>query len=193
MVIFPYLSFKNKIMSKALIIIDIQNDYFENGAMELVGALEASEKAKQLLSKFRNDNLPIIHIQHLASASGTFFLPNTVGQEIHKNVTPLSGEKLIVKNYPNSFRETELLDYLKSKSSTELVFVGMMTHMCIDATVRAAKDFEFECTLISDATATRDLQINGKDVKAADVQNAFLAGLSSFYATVKTTEEYLLQ
>ena len=180
-------------MSKALIIIDIQNDYFENGAMELVGALEASEKAKQLLSKFRNDNLPIIHIQHLASASGTFFLPNTVGQEIHKNVTPLSGEKLIVKNYPNSFRETELLDYLKSKSSTELVFVGMMTHMCIDATVRAAKDFEFECTLISDATATRDLQINGKDVKAADVQNAFLAGLSSFYATVKTTEEYLLQ
>jgi nicotinamidase-related amidase len=180
-------------MSKALIIIDIQNDYFENGAMELVGALAASEKAKQVLSKFRNDNLLIIHIQHLASASGTFFLPNTVGQEIHKNVTPLPGEKLIIKNYPNSFRETELLDYLQSISSTELVFVGMMTHMCIDATVRAAKDFEFECTLISDATATRDLEINGKNVKAADVQNAFLAGLSSFYATVKTTEEYLLQ
>jgi nicotinamidase-related amidase len=180
-------------MSKALIIIDIQNDYFENGAMELVGALEASEKAKLVLTKFRDDNLPIIHIQHLASASGTFFLPNSSGQEIHKNVTPLSGEKLIVKNYPNSFRETELLDYLQSISSTELVFVGMMTHMCIDATVRAAKDYNFECTLISDATATRDLEINGKKVKADDVQNAFLAGLSSFYATIKTTEEYLLQ
>ncbi|MFT5253991.1 MAG: nicotinamidase-related amidase [Flavobacteriales bacterium] len=180
-------------MSKALIIIDIQNDYFENGAMELVGALEASEKAKQVLSNFRDSNLPIIHIQHLASAGGTFFLPNTSGQEIHKNVTPLSGEKLIVKNYPNSFRETELLDYLQSISSTELVFVGMMTHMCIDATVRAAKDYNFECTLISDATATRDLEINGKKVKADDVQNAFLAGLSSFYATIKTTEEYLLQ
>lgn len=180
-------------MSKALIIIDIQNDYFENGAMELVGSLEASEKAQQVLSKFRNDSLPIIHIQHLAAANGTFFLPNTVGQEIHRNVTPLAGEKLIVKNYPNSFRATELLDYLKSEKITELVFVGMMTHMCIDATVRAAKDFEFECTLISDATATRDLEIDGKTVKAADVQNAFLAGLSSFYATVKTTEEYLLQ
>ncbi|MBU0941280.1 MAG: cysteine hydrolase [Bacteroidetes bacterium] len=180
-------------MSKALIIIDIQNDYFENGAMELVGALEASEKAKQVLSKFRENNLPIIHIQHLASASGTFFLPNTSGQEIHKNVTPLSGEKLIIKNYPNSFRETELLDYLQSISVTELVFVGMMTHMCIDATVRAAKDYNFECTLISNATATRDLEINGKKVKADDVQNAFLAGLNSFYATVKTTDEYLLQ
>ena len=180
-------------MSKALIIIDIQNDYFDNGAMELVGSLEASEKAKQVLSKFRNDSLPIIHIQHLAAANGTFFLPNTVGQEIHRNVTPLAGEKLIVKNYPNSFRATELLDYLKAESITELVFVGMMTHMCIDATVRAAKDFEFDCTLISDATATRDLEINGTTVKAIDVQNAFLAGLSSFYATVKTTEEYLLQ
>ncbi|MBC5842075.1 MAG: cysteine hydrolase [Flavobacteriaceae bacterium] len=180
-------------MSKALIIIDIQNDYFENGAMELVGALEASEKAKQVLSNFRENNLPIIHIQHLASASGTFFLPNTSGQEIHKNVTPLTGEKLIIKNYPNSFRETELLDYLKSENISELVLVGMMTHMCIDATVRAAKDFDFECTLISDATATRDLEINGKKVKADDVQNAFLAGLSSFYATVKTTEEYLLK
>jgi nicotinamidase-related amidase len=180
-------------MSKALIIIDIQNDYFENGAMELVGALEASEKAKQVLSNFRDSNLPIIHIQHLASAGGTFFLPNTSGQEIHKNVTPLTGEKLIIKNYPNSFRETELLDYLQSKSITELVFVGMMTHMCIDATARAAKDYNFECTLISDATATRDLEINGKKVKAEHVQNAFLAGLSSFYSTVKTTEEYLLQ
>jgi nicotinamidase-related amidase len=178
-------------MSKALIIIDIQNDYFENGAMELVGSLEASEKAKQVLSKFRNESLPIIHIQHIAAANGTFFLPNTVGQEIHRNVTPLVEEKLIVKNYPNSFRATELLDYLKAENITELVFVGMMTHMCIDATVRAAKDFEFECTLISDATATRNLDINGNTVKAADVQNAFLAGLSSFYATVKTTEEYI--
>jgi nicotinamidase-related amidase len=68
----------------------------------------------------------------------------------------------------------------------------MMTHMCIDATSKAAKDFEFECTLISDATATRDLEINGKKSKSRRWQNAFLAGLSSFYATVKTTEEYLL-
>jgi hypothetical protein len=65
--------------------------------MELVGALAASEKTKQVLSKFRNDNLLIIHIQHLASASGTFFYRIQVGQEIHKNVTPLPGEKLIIK------------------------------------------------------------------------------------------------
>ncbi|MCD1117608.1 cysteine hydrolase family protein [Chryseobacterium turcicum] len=178
-------------MSKALIIIDIQNDYFENGAMELVGSLEASENAKKVLSKFRNEKLPVVHIQHLSVAPGSFFfLPETKGQEIHENVKPLSGEKVIEKYYPNSFRETELLEYLKSQNVTELVFVGMMTQMCIDATVRAAKDSNFECTVIADATATRDLEVNGKQVKATDVQTAFLAGLSFFYAEVKNTADF---
>lgn len=179
-------------MGKALIIVDIQNDYFENGAMELVGSLEASKNAKEILTKFRNENLPIIHIQHLSLAPGsTFFLPDTKGQEIHENVKPLDGEEVIEKYYPNSFRDTGLLDYLKSQNITELVIVGMMTQMCIDATTRAAKDFEFECTVIGDACATRNLEVNGKTVKAEDVQTAFLAGLNSFYAEVKNTEDYL--
>jgi nicotinamidase-related amidase len=179
-------------MSKALIIIDIQNDYFENGAMELVGSLEASENAKNILSKFRNKNLEIIHVQHVSlGKDATFFLPETEGQKIHENIKPISGEKIITKNYPNSFRDTGLLDHLKSKNINELVFLGMMTHMCIDATVRAAKDFEFKCTVIGDATATRNLEVNGKKVNAADVQTAFLAGLNSFYAEIKNTEDYL--
>ena len=176
-------------MSKALIIIDIQNDYFENGAMELVGSLQASENAKLVLSKFRNENLPVVHVQHLSVAPGsTFFLPETEGQKIHQNVRPIAGEKVITKYYPNSFRETELLDYLHSKNITELVVVGMMMHMCVDATVRAAKDFGFECTVVGDACASRDLEINGKSVKAEDVHNAFLSALSFFYADVKNTE-----
>lgn len=180
-------------MSKALIIIDIQNDYFENGAMELVGSLEASENAKKILADFRDKNLPVIHVQHLSVAPGSFFfLPETEGVKIHENVQPLDSEKLILKHYPNSFRNTELLEYLKSKNITELVFTGMMTHMCIDATVRAAKDFEFDCTVIGDACATRDLEINGTTVKAADVQTSFLSALSFFYASVVNTKDYLL-
>ena len=179
-------------MSKALIIIDIQNDYFENGAMELVGSLEASEKAKQVLTRFREENLPIVHVQHIGvSPDATFFLPDTEGAKIHENVKPADGEKVIVKYYPNSFRDTDLLEYLKAQNITELVFAGMMTHMCIDATVRAAKDFEFECTVIGDACATRNLEVNGQQVKAADVHTAFLAALDFFYANIENTESYL--
>ncbi|MFC6225016.1 cysteine hydrolase family protein [Hymenobacter artigasi] len=179
-------------MSKALIVVDVQNDYFENGAMELVGPLPVSENVKLLLEKFRAEKLPVVHIHHLGvGPDATFFLPGTKGAEIHANVQPLDGEKVIMKYYPNSFRDTDLLAHLQGLGIKELVITGMMTHMCIDATTRAARDFGFECTVIGDACATKDLEVNGAHVKAAEVQTAFLAALAFFYASIQTTKQYL--
>jgi len=177
-------------MKQALLLIDIQNDYFDGGAMTLVNAYQASENAKLLLEAFRSKKLPVIHIQHIATKAGaTFFLPETFGVEIHKNVRPVADEKVIVKHFPNSFRETELLDVLRENEITDLIVAGMMTHMCIDATTRAAKDLGYTCTLIGDACATRNLEINGETVKAADVHNAFLAALNITYATITTAKD----
>jgi nicotinamidase-related amidase len=79
-----------------LLIIDIQNDYFPNGKMEFFEAESASKKTQLLLKKFRSDNLPIIHIQHVAvSPNATFFLPNTEGVNIHTNVKPIFGEEIM--------------------------------------------------------------------------------------------------
>jgi nicotinamidase-related amidase len=179
-------------MNTALLIIDIQNDYFDNGANPLVDSEIASLHVKKILDKCRADNFEIIHIQHISlRPDATFFLPDTKGCAIHNNVFPIDPEKIIVKHYPNSFRETELLDYLRDKNITELVICGMMTHMCIDATTRAAKDFGFNCTLIGDACATKDLELNGRLIKATEVHNGFLAALNYFYSTVTTTEQYL--
>ena len=160
--------------------------------MELVGPERAADKAKIILDRFRHDGLPIIHIQHIAtSPAATFFLPDTTGVDINEKVLPLPTEKKIIKHFPNSFRETELLEYLKENKIETLVICGMMTHMCIDATTRAAKDYGFNCLLIGDACATRDLEINNETVKAKDIQKSFLAALNSFYATVVTTNSYL--
>lgn len=179
---------------KALLIIDIQNDYFEGGTNPLVGSFEASLNAQKVLNGFREKSLTVIHIQHLSLRLGsTFFIPNTVGVEIHKNVAPLINEKIVVKNYPNSFHNTELLEYLKTNDVTDLVICGMMTHMCVDATTRAAKDFGFNCTIISDACATKDLEVQGKTVNANDVQTAFIAALNYFYSAVKKADDYLLE
>lgn len=179
-------------MKKALLIIDIQNDYFDGGNMSLVGSLEASKNAKKVLEKSRNQGISIIHIQHISVRPGaTFFLPDTKGAMIQDNVKPLESEKVIIKHYPNSFRETELLNYLEENKITDLTIMGMMTHMCVDATTRAAKDYGFNCTLIGDACASFDLEINGQKTKAADVHNAFLSALSYFYAQVVTTKDYL--
>jgi len=174
-------------MSTALVVVDIQNDYFPGGAMELVGSVEAAIVANSIQKDFRKNGLPVIHVQHVAtSPNATFFLPNTSGVEIHESVKPLENEKVIVKHFPNSFRETELLKTLNDLNVTKLTIIGMMTHMCIDSTVRAANDLGFSVTVYENACATTNLTLRDHTSKAADVQVAFLSALDGSFATVKS-------
>jgi nicotinamidase-related amidase len=177
-------------MATALLIIDIQNDYFPGGAMEVVGATTAANQAAKLLAAFRQKARPIIHIQHIATRAGaTFFLPNTVGAKIHESVRPGPDEAIFQKHFPNSFRETGLLEHLRDAEISRLVIAGMMTHMCIDTTTRAAADLGFACSLAYDASATRTLSFNGVKVSAESVQTAYLAALNGLFAKVLTTSE----
>ncbi|MCM0624501.1 cysteine hydrolase [Lysinibacillus sp. OL1_EC] len=182
-------------MSTALIIVDIQNDYFPNGKMELSNPDKAATNAAKVLNWFRQNNKDnIFHVQHIASNPELgFFLPNTEGAELHETVRPLEHEQIIVKNFPNSFLKTELESKLKEKGVNKVVVIGMMTHMCIDATVRAAVDLGYETTLIEDACATRDMSYQDKTVPAEQVHNAFVSALGSMYCTVSTTENFLQQ
>lgn len=177
-------------MKQALLVIDIQNDYFRGGPMELSGAEAAADRAADVIRKFRERKLPVVFIQHIAARpEAGFFLPDTAGAEINQRVKPLDGEKVITKHFPNSFIETELKAHLDSMKITDLTIVGMMTHMCIDATTRAAKDLGYTATVIGDACATRDLMIDGAPVKAEEIQKSFLAALNYFYSTVKTSDQ----
>ena len=174
----------------ALVIIDIQNDYFPGGAMELEGADAAGTKASEILKNFRERKLPVIHVQHLSVRPGsTFFIPGTRGAEIHAAVQPASGESVIEKNFPNAFRNTSLRENLEHLGVTNLVVAGMMTHMCVDASVRHAADLGYKVTLLGDACATRAQSYGGETVPARQVHAAFLAALNGFYAKVVKTHE----
>lgn len=172
-------------MKPALIIVDMQNDYFPGGRMELIGIEEAAENARHALELFRAKNLPIFHIQHLSNrADATFFLPETGGVEIHESVAPKSGEYLIQKHFPNSFKDTSLNGQLQNLNVEKVIICGAMTHMCIDTTVRAAFDFGFCCLVISDACATRNLEFGGVAIEAQQVHAVFMAALSNAFAQV---------
>lgn len=172
-------------MKTALLIIDVQNDYFPGGTMELQGSLEASLKTGKLLDHFRKESMPVIHIQHQSVRPGAVFLvPGTPGAEFHENVKPLDTEKVFKKFFPNSFRSTGLDEYLKENKISTLVIAGMMTHMCVDITVRAAFDLGYQCIVAGDCCATKDLRIDDKSISASDVQNAFLASLNGIFSRV---------
>jgi nicotinamidase-related amidase len=177
-------------MANALLIIDIQNDYFPGGAMALHQPEAAAANAAKLIAAYRQKGRPVIHVQHLSTRPGaTFFLPNTPGAEIHASVRPQPGETLIQKNFPNCFRGTNLLEHLRGAGIDALTIAGMMTHMCVDTTTRAAADLGFACSLAHDATATRELAFGGAKVPAEQVQLSYLAGLNGLFAKVQTAEE----
>lgn len=177
-------------MTSALVLIDLQNDYFPGGAMELVEPEAAVERAALLLRTFRERGWPVVHVQHVSTRAGaTFFLPDTLGVRIHAAVAPAAGEAVVTKHFPNGFRGTTLQETLRSAGASTLVLAGMMTHMCVDTTVRAAADSGFECRLAHDACATRSLAFAGVTVAARDVQTAYLAALNGSFARVQAASE----
>ena len=178
---------------KALLIIDVQNDYFEGGKSELYNSKVALQNIEKVLMIFRQKNLPVIHVQHINNREGaTFFLPNTDGVLIHKNITPLESEYIVTKHAPNSFFETNLLDIMKENNINDLVICGMMSHMCIDTTTRACKDFGIKVTLLNDACATKNLSFNGEIIPAETVHNTFMASLNGMFANVIETQLFSL-
>ncbi len=177
-------------MQRALLVVDIQNDYFPGGAMELAGSVEAAREAARLLRVFRDRHEPVIHIQHVSLRPGaTFFRPGTEGVKIHASVAPLAGETVLEKHFPNGFRDTSLAEDLRARGIGRLVIAGMMTHLCIDTTARAAADLGFECVLAHDACATRDLAFEATKVAAKEVHAAFLAALNGPFAKVVSARE----
>ena len=160
--------------------------------MALFNMNEAAVNARRLLDAFRKWRLPVIHVQHFSVRPGsTFFLPESDGVEINDLVAPEKEETIVHKHYPNSFRETDLLDVLKDNEIEKLTVCGAMSHMCVDATVRAAYDYGFKVSIAEDACATRDLMFKEISVKATHVHASFMAALSSPYAEVVTTEEII--
>lgn len=177
---------------RAVIVIDLQKDYFPGYQWPLVGIDTAAANAARVIADARKKGVPVIHIQHEFTApDAPFFVRGTEGVEIHPSVAPLEGERVILKHYPNSFRETSLKTCLDEQGIEAVTIVGAMSHMCIDAGVRAAADFGYEVTVVHDACATLDLTFGEQTVPAAQVHAAIMSALAFAYASVKTTNEYL--
>ena len=179
----------------ALIVIDLQRDYFAGGKFPLPGIERTVERAAQLIALFRTSGIPVIHVRHMEKDPAVgFLLEGTPGAEIDPRVATQGEDRLITKHYPNAFRDTTLAKALHVLGAKELFFCGAMSNMCVDATVRAAFDMGYHCTVIEDACAASDLEFGGDVIPATLVHGAFMAALASAYGEVvdlKTFSERL--
>lgn len=169
--------------ASTLVLIDCQNTYRE-GVMALSGVGAALDEIAALLARARRLGVPVIHIQHDAGPGSPYDVSAPIGA-IADKVAPAAGEPVVLKHFPNSFIGTDLEARLKATGRQNVVFVGFMTHMCVNSTTRGAFNLGFAPTVVASATATRDLpDPHGNVVPAATLQAASLAALGDLFAVV---------
>lgn len=166
---------------EALLLIDIQNIYFTPGPLLLYKPIETAKNVRVLLDKFREEGKTVIHVKH----------DFKMFAEIHKIVKPLPNEKIIFKKKPSSFLDTDLQEYLTSQGIEKLIVAGMMSHMCVDTTVRACQDYGYEVVVIEEGCTTQGLEFNGQKIDAKTVHNVFMASLDGMFAKVMKLEEFI--
>lgn len=175
----------------ALILIDIQNDYFPGGKWEVSGMTDAADKASRLLLAARETGDVVIHVRHeIPTDNPPFFEKGSKGADIEARVAPSENELVITKNFPNSFRETRLKESLDAASIQNVIICGAMSQMCIDGTARAAADFGYNTTVVADACAAKEQMYEGTTVPAPLVHATIMASLGT-YATIIKTDDYL--
>lgn len=180
-------------MSKrALVLIDIQNDYFEGGKWPLHGMEAAADNAARVLAAARKAGDKVVHVRHeFQSDDAPFFTPASEGARIHASVQPRGDEAVVLKHQVNAFLDTELKVLLDEAGIEQVTLVGAMSHMCIDAAARASSDFGYTTTVVHDACATRDQEFDGQSIAATQVHAAYMAALAFAYASVVSTTQYL--
>jgi nicotinamidase-related amidase len=170
----------------------VSNPHFVDcGSWPLAGVDAAVQKAAMVIEDARSKGVPVIHVRHEAPEGAPFFVAGSHGAEIIPAVAPRDTEHVVVKNFPNAFRDTDLKARLDANGIQDVVIVGAMSHMCIDATVRAAADLGYNVTVIEDAAATRNAEFNGIAVPADHVHAAFMSALGFAYGKIVKADEYL--
>lgn len=175
----------------ALILIDIQKA-FDN--VEYWGGQRnnpnAEMNASELLSSWRENNLPVFHIKHCSSTSTSPLHETNKGNEFKDLVMPMEGEIVIRKNVNSAFIGTNLKELLEQEKITKLVIVGLTTDHCVSTTTRMAGNYGFDTIVVSDATATFNKKgLNGQNFSAEIIHETALASLHQEFATVVTTED----
>jgi nicotinamidase-related amidase len=172
------------ISKSALVLIDCQQTY-RDGIMQLVDVEPALEEAAVLLKRFRDAGRPVIHIMHDAGPGTPYDVTAPIGQ-IADPVAPVAGEIVIIKKLPSAFEQTALDAELKKLDVENVVYVGFMTHMCVNSTARASFNRGYANTVVAGATATRSIPnaASGADLPAAQLQDASLSALADMFAVV---------
>jgi len=173
---------------RALLVIDVQKEYFAGGAWALPESENRLPNILRLIESAREREDVVIFVQHIAPAESPVFAKGSTGSELHDQLAPREEDPIIQKNHPSAFMDTSLEMVLTETGIRQLDICGFMTQMCCDTTTRAAYGRGYKVRFFSDATAARDVTFQGEVIPHDTVHKATLATLARF-AEVITTDQ----
>ncbi|MVX62681.1 isochorismatase family protein [Clostridium chromiireducens] len=176
-------------MKKALLVIDVQNEYF-TGKLKVTYPQNSLDNILKVMDYAKSNNMIIIIIQH-TGLYGDTFVKNSNEWEIHPKILEKSYDYIIEKTKPSSFHETNLEEILKKENITELFISGYMTQMCCDTTAREAFHKGYSVEFLSDATGTIDVSNEIGTISSKDLHKATLIAQSLRFSNVMSSEEWM--
>lgn len=176
------------VQNSTLIIIDAQNEY-ATGLLKTVNVDQTRKSIAVLLKKYRSsgNGKSIVHVVHQVPASAPVFTPGTELAKEFDELTPKPGEKVVTKQFPSSFAQTDLDAYLRGLGDVgkKIVLVGYMAHVCVSTTARAGAELGYDVIVARDAVGDRDIP----GVGAEQLVSVVLNELDDAFATVVGAEE----
>jgi nicotinamidase-related amidase len=178
-------------MSRALIVIDVQREYFD-GALPISYPTGHLEQILRVMDEATKAGLPVAVIRHHQSAADSpIFRLNSDMWQLHPEVEQLPRSVLIDKQLPGAFTNTELNAWLQSVGADTVCIAGYMTHMCCDTTARQAFHRGYQVEFLNDATGTLDVENEAGKATAQELQNSILVAQQMFISQILNTEHWL--
>lgn len=149
---------------QALIVIDIQNDYFPDGKFPLWNTDVVLANTEQAIAKARAQGIPVVLVQHIADPAkgiAPFFNVGTAGVDIHPGILAAAPEGIVVtKAFADSFHHTALEETLSRLGVEELLICGMMTQNCVTHTAISKAAEKFSVKVLPDCCTTINQMIH---------------------------------
>jgi len=181
----------NSMKKRALLVIDVQNEYF-TGKLPVSYPANSFENILKVIDYSDKVNIPVVIVQHSSIIpEKTTFIKGSDEWELHDKIKEVNFQHYVEKNMPSSFVGTDLQEWLDTNGIDTVVISGYMTQMCCDTTARYAKHLGYNVEFLSDATGTLSIENKGGKVSAEELHRSILVAQAMGFSEVLSSDEWM--
>ncbi|HEY1394207.1 MAG TPA: cysteine hydrolase family protein [Methylibium sp.] len=178
--------------SRALVVIDVQNEYFTGQLpIEYPPVEQTLPNIVRAMDAARAAGIPVVVVQHSAPAASPLFAKGSPGWQLHEEVGQRPRDHYIEKAWPSVYTGTDFADWLAAHDIDTLTVAGYMTHNCDASTIFEAMHHGLKVEFLADATGALPYANAAGRASAEEIHRVFSVVFHSNFAAVASTRQWL--